>query len=271
MASDSIQCPVCGETMSAYTPYCPSCSFEIHILPNEAPHAVQEMENQRVRYAKNTLLRMKDEISRLNSEIEHKEEEMNSIKTPLEERISTLEDQKRKITEQLNRKQEEVAVLNQQNKKLQEDVATAKAAPKASATVQPLAYLVMTQNDNVSAMRSSGHVLFSSLVVTPTSITGLLKSMPCSCIYWRNFDFSSSVIFSESSRQYVSDFPVRSGFASLRLWSIMFSWVIHSFGILYLKKSRVYALSSPMVYFVDVEKAAKSMVFTVERISMITS
>ena len=59
MASDSIQCPVCGETMSAYTPYCPSCSFDIHILPNEAPHAVQEMENQRVRYAKNTLLRMK--------------------------------------------------------------------------------------------------------------------------------------------------------------------------------------------------------------------
>ena len=152
MASDSIQCPVCGETMSAYTPYCPSCSFDIHILPNEAPHAVQEMENQRVRYAKNTLLRMKDEISRLNSEIEHKEEEMNSIKTPLEERISTLEDQKRKITEQLNRKQEEVAVLNQQNKKLQEDVATAKAAPKVSATVQPLAYLVMTQNDNVSAI-----------------------------------------------------------------------------------------------------------------------
>ena len=152
MATDSIQCPVCGETLSAYTNFCPSCSFEIHILPNEIPNALREMEEQRVRYAKNTYLGMKSEISRLQAKVEQKSTEILNSKALYEERIASLEGQCRAANEQLNRKQEEVAVLNQQNKKLQEDIAAAMAAPKASATDQPLAYLVMTQNDNVSAI-----------------------------------------------------------------------------------------------------------------------
>lgn len=154
MATESIQCPVCGETLSAYTNFCPSCSFEIHILPNEIPNALREMEEQRVRYAKNTYLGMKSEISRLQAKVEQKSTEILNSKALYEERIASLEGQCRAANEQLNRKQEEVAVLNQQNKKLQEDIAAAMAAPKASATDQPLAYLVMTQNDNVSAIYS---------------------------------------------------------------------------------------------------------------------
>ena len=154
MATDSIQCPVCGETLSAYTNFCPSCSFEIHILPNEIPNALREMEEQRVRYAKNTYLGMKSEISRLQAKVEQKSTEILNSTALYEERIASLEGQCRAANEQLNRKQEEVAVLNQQNKKLQEDIAAAMAAPKASATDQPLAYLVMTQNDNVSAIYS---------------------------------------------------------------------------------------------------------------------
>ena len=152
MATDSIQCPVCGETLSAYTNFCPSCSFEIHILPNEIPNGVREMEEQRVRYAKIAYLGMKSEITRLQTEVEQKSTEFLNAKALYEERIASLEGQRRDTNEQLNRKQEEVAVLNQQNKKLQEDIAAAMAAPKASATDQPLAYLVMTQNDNVSAI-----------------------------------------------------------------------------------------------------------------------
>lgn len=152
MATDSIQCPVCGEQLSAYTNFCPSCSFEIHILPNDIPNALREMEEQRVRYARNTYLGMKSEITRLQTEVEQKSTEILNAKAPYEERIANLEGQCRAANEQLNRKQEEMAVLNQQNKKLQEEVAAAQAAPKASATDQPLAYLVMTQNDNVSAI-----------------------------------------------------------------------------------------------------------------------
>lgn len=166
MATDSIQCPVCGEELSAYTNFCPSCSFEIHILPNDIPNALREMEEQRVRYAKNTYLGMKSEITRLQAEIEQKSTEILNTKASYEERIVALEDHCRNADEQLNRKQEEIinlgqqnkklqdnfAVLNQQNKKLQEEVTTAQAAAKASVTNQPLAYLVMTQNDNVSAI-----------------------------------------------------------------------------------------------------------------------
>ena len=152
MATDTIQCPVCGEQLSAYTNFCPSCSFEIHILPNDIPNALREMEEQRVRYAKNTYLGMKSEITRLQAEVEQKSTEILNAKAPYEERIASLEGQCRAANEQLNRKQEEVAVLNQQNKKLQEEVAAAQTAQKASATDQPLAYLVMTQNDNVSAI-----------------------------------------------------------------------------------------------------------------------
>lgn len=152
MATDSIQCPVCGEQLSAYTNFCPSCSFEIHILPNDIPNALREMEEQRVRYAKNTYLGMKSEITRLQTEVEQKATEILNAKALYEERIASLEGQCRDTNEQLNRKQEEVAVLNQQNKKLQEEVAAAQAAPKASTTDQPIAHLVMTQNDNVSAI-----------------------------------------------------------------------------------------------------------------------
>ena len=152
MATDSIQCPVCGEQLSAYTNFCPSCSFEIHILPNDIPNALREMEEQRVRYAKNTYLGMKSEITRLQAEVEQKSTEILNAKAPYEERIASLEGKCRDTNEQLNRKQEEMAVLHQQNKKLQEEVTTAQAAAKASVTNQPLAYLVMTQNDNVSAI-----------------------------------------------------------------------------------------------------------------------
>jgi len=152
MANDNIQCPVCGETLSAYTNFCPSCSFEIHILPNEIPNALREMEEQRVRYAKNTYLSMKSEISRLQSEVEQKATEVINAKAPYEERIATLESQYRDANEQLSRKQEEVAVLNQQNKQLQEAVEASQAAPKTAPVEQPLAFLVMMQNDSVSAI-----------------------------------------------------------------------------------------------------------------------
>lgn len=131
MANDNIQCPVCGETLSAYTNFCPSCSFEIHILPNDIPNALREMEEQRVRYAKNTYLGMKSEITRLQTEVEQKVTEVINAKAPLEQQI---------------------AVLNQQNKQLREEVAAAQAAPKTAPAEQPLAFLVMMQNDSVSAI-----------------------------------------------------------------------------------------------------------------------
>ena len=159
MATDSIQCPVCGEQLSAYTNFCPSCSFEIHILPNDIPNALREMEEQRVRYAKNTYLSMKSEIARLQTDVEQKTTEIINAKasyegriTTLEGSIATLEGQYRETNEQLSRKLEEVAVLNQQNKELQEAIEAAQAAPKTAPIEQPLAFLVMMQNDSVSAI-----------------------------------------------------------------------------------------------------------------------
>lgn len=150
VASGNIQCPVCGEKMSSYMSFCPSCSFEIHILPDEIPQALKEMEEQRVRYARNSLLRMKDEITRLAHESEQKSQELKSTTAPLEEKISALESQANQMKEQLDRKQEEIGVLNQQNKKLKEENAAVSAA--AAVASQPDAFLVMMQGDYVTAL-----------------------------------------------------------------------------------------------------------------------
>ncbi len=154
MTNDTIQCPVCGEKLSEYTAFCPSCSFEIHVLPNEVPQAVLEMENQRVRYAKNTLLRMKEDISRLNRQVEQKDHEIVSVKMPLEERIKTLETQNLQAAEQISKKQQEMELLSQQNRQLRIEIdeALAKSAQIASAAGQPPAFLVMSQGGNVTAI-----------------------------------------------------------------------------------------------------------------------
>lgn len=149
-ASSTIQCPVCGEKMTSYMSFCPSCSFEIHILPDDIPQALLEMEEQRVRYAKNSLLRMKDEIARLAKESDQKSQELKNVSTPLEEKISVLENQANQMRKQLDQKQEEIGVLNQQNKKLKEENAAASAA--AAVANQPDAFLVMMQDDSVTAL-----------------------------------------------------------------------------------------------------------------------
>ena len=149
MANNTIQCPVCGENMQSYMSFCPACSFEIHILPDGAPQSIKDLEEERVRYAKNSLLRMKDEIARLVKESDQKTEELNNSSGPLEEKISALENQLNQANEQLERKQEEVSILNQQNQILKEEQV---ASADDSTTTELVAFLVMMQGDSVTAL-----------------------------------------------------------------------------------------------------------------------
>ena len=95
---------------------------------------------------------MKSEIARLQTDVEQKTTEIINAKASYEGRVATLEGQYREANEQLSRNQEEVAVLNQQNKQLQEAVEAAQSVPKTAPLEQPLAFLVMMQNDSVSAI-----------------------------------------------------------------------------------------------------------------------
>lgn len=79
------KCPVCGEPMNLFVPFCPRCSFEVHILPDGTPENIRKMEEERVRVAKNAYAqhaaaanentslaesnkRLTEEISRLDKE-----------------------------------------------------------------------------------------------------------------------------------------------------------------------------------------------------------
>ena len=72
MSKDKIKCPVCGQEVEPEITICPSCSFEIHILPSDLPAEIEELEKRRVEYGKKVLLSIKEENQRLSEEIANK-------------------------------------------------------------------------------------------------------------------------------------------------------------------------------------------------------
>lgn len=82
MASNTIPCPVCGSVMNSYQEVCSDCGYEIHLLPDDAPKAVIDREQQRAQLAKN----LREEKEKLNQELSAKQTEIAN----LNEQIATI-------------------------------------------------------------------------------------------------------------------------------------------------------------------------------------
>ena len=124
------KCPVCGEPMNLFVPFCPRCSFEVHNLPDGTPENIRKMEEERVRVAKNAYAqhaaaanenasladsnkRLTEEISRLDKEKKElqnrtvhikdlaakNDKEIAVLTIPASEVKKELDDAKKKITE----------------------------------------------------------------------------------------------------------------------------------------------------------------------------
>lgn len=160
MATNLIQCPVCGENMMANASFCPSCSFEIHILPDAAPRQVKELEEMRIENAKRGLsfaeqkLSIKDhEIARLTQELQNADTTVQSRVASLEKEVANLQGVNAQLQSQLKKGQEDLAVANQQIKKLKtanESVVTKPETPDTQMGGKlPLAYLIISKSHEV--------------------------------------------------------------------------------------------------------------------------
>ena len=119
MASNSITCPVCGTVMDSYVELCPKCAYEIHLLPDNAPKAIAEMEEHRAQLAKEAYLRLHETEDRLTKE-------------------------NAQLSQELSAKQSEIETLTQQ-------IVDQSSQPS---TKQPVAYLVVKDGDTIVDMYS---------------------------------------------------------------------------------------------------------------------
>ena len=119
MASNSITCPVCGTVMDSYVELCPKCAYEIHLLPDNAPKAIAEMEEHRAQMAKEAYQRLHEAEERLTKE-------------------------NAQLSQDLSAKQSEIDNLTQQ---------LAEQSSKSDYK-QPVAYLVVKYDDAIVDMYS---------------------------------------------------------------------------------------------------------------------
>ena len=119
MASNSITCPVCGSVMNSYVELCPKCAYEIHLLPDNAPKAIEEMEEHRAQLAKDAYLRLHETEDRLAKE-------------------------NAQLSKNLSAKQSEIETLTQK-------LAEQNSQPSAK---EPVAYLVVKNGEKIVDMYS---------------------------------------------------------------------------------------------------------------------
>lgn len=119
--SIEIKCPVCNNMTSGN--FCEHCGFEIHILPNEISPAIMNYEQERVEKYKKVLT-----------------EKENSLRM------------EKKLSEDNLNKQKEIDSIMLQNKKLQSEKVSLNEAAKQAETEKPIAFLVMMQDNSVSAI-----------------------------------------------------------------------------------------------------------------------
>ena len=116
-----IKCPVCNNMTSGS--FCEHCGFEIHILPNEISLAIMNYEQERVDKYKKVL---KDKENSLQLE--------------------------KKLSEDNIKKQKEIESLISQNERLQSEQVVLNETVKQTENEKPLAFLVMIQDNSVSAI-----------------------------------------------------------------------------------------------------------------------
>ena len=116
-----IKCPVCNNMTSGS--FCEHCGFEIHILPNEISLAIMNYEQERVDKYKKVL---KDKENSLQLE--------------------------KKLSEDNIKKQKEIESLISQNERLQSEQVVLNETVKQTENEKPLAFLVMMQDNSVSAI-----------------------------------------------------------------------------------------------------------------------
>ena len=113
-----MNCPVCNKEISLSTTFCEHCGFEIHILPNDVPASIKEMEEQRIKTAQQYLSEVRNEQQKLYNENINLVNQLEQVSKQLEETNQKLEsanDEQNEINRQL---EEQRLLLKTENDRL---------------------------------------------------------------------------------------------------------------------------------------------------------
>lgn len=115
------KCPVCGETMSLFLPYCPKCSFEVHILPDNTPVNIRKIEEERVRVAKKAYDHQVC-IDSDNKKLTEINKKLNEDKSNLINDMGVLEDRIVSMEGAMTEKEKKISDLNNQTGKINKEL-----------------------------------------------------------------------------------------------------------------------------------------------------
>ena len=176
-------CPICNKEHQPTDDFCPTCGYEIHNFPDpdNISDAVRKYEETREKSYRKTWValneshadsqRLEAENSKIQQKFDEKEQELKDIvaqKEKLDSQLKTLEKERNQLLSQINEKQRVYNMLSNdmntaqhEKEKLDTNLKEANISILAlqrqideikSSMVHPIAYLVMSQGGNITAI-----------------------------------------------------------------------------------------------------------------------
>lgn len=125
-----MNCPICNTNLQSTDTFCPTCGFEIHILPEDVSDAVRTYEQERIEKYKRLMQQMSEFETRAN-ELSNQFLEATKRADAAEERIA----ENTKV----------IQGIQMEKNELLEQI-------KAHDVERPIAFLVQMQGDDISAI-----------------------------------------------------------------------------------------------------------------------
>ena len=120
----------------------------MHVYPKEIPEKLRKMEEERIAKYKS----VRKMVSDLEKENSQKTEELEKNRKAFDEEITTLNDNNSSLKTQLESALEDVETLRKEKLKAEAEIREQKASAAQVSEELPLAYLVMTRDDNIQAV-----------------------------------------------------------------------------------------------------------------------
>ena len=142
-----LKCPVCGTQVPVNEFFCPTCGFELHILPDNVPAEVLEYENKRTEAARNLYQQagaMSDAIKEQEIRLDEQSAQMKEQASRIEALNRDLEKRSAELAaskEELTRSQEAVERTNRASGELERQLEEARKELEGSKGARPAAFL----------------------------------------------------------------------------------------------------------------------------------
>lgn len=130
-----MNCPICNKELQPTDAFCPSCGYEIHVLPGNISDAAREYEETREKSYRKTWValneshadsqRLEAENSIIQQKFDEKEQELKDIvaqNEKLDNQLKALEEERNRLRSQIEEKQADISERKSTIQKLRDQI-----------------------------------------------------------------------------------------------------------------------------------------------------